>query len=338
MTVITESAGVLERTKAPGRVLLTIITAGKGSSGTYPAETLREAVANQVFPAGLKLYGDHPTEDESAARPEGSIWNAVGTLAEDARWDESRQAVIAEANIYPSVKDVIYERAHDIGASIRGQGELDGDGNVTRLGPIRSVDLVTEAGRGGGITELIESARRDIIERNGGTYEPRHANTRPEPDTPIETPGLLAESGTTETAGGNMVEITEAQHAELTESAGRVPALENELAEAVTRAEEAEAKLAEAATEQTRAKAEAVVAEAFTGIDAPRAKARLVEAAVAGDEFDAEAFKAEVEEAAAEFTPAGVQVSGFGDTDPVSESEMTDEDYRAAAVAILEGR
>ena len=338
MTNITESAGVLERTKAPGRVLLTIITAGKGSSGTYPAETLREAVASKVFSKGLKLYGDHPTEEETAARPEGSIWNAVGTLAEDARWDEERAAVVAEATIYPSVKDVIFERAADIGASIRGQGELDSDGNVTRLGPIRSVDLVTEAGRGGGITELIESARREIAERNGLEYRPRHANTEPEPDTPIETPGLLAESGTTETAGGNMVEITEAQHAELTESAGKVPALETQLAEAVQRAEDAEQKLAEAATEQTRTKAEAIVAEAFTGIEAPKAKARLIESATAADEFDAESFKTEVEESASEFTPAGVQVTGFGDTEPVSESAMTDEDFAAEAVRILEGR
>ena len=123
-----------------------------------------------------------------------------------------------------------------------------------------------------------------------------------------------------------MVDIQESELARLRETAGRVEALEAERDTEKARADKAEADLAEAATRQ---EAQSIVSEAFAGIEAPKTQARLIESAVAGAEFDADAFKAEAEEVAAEIAEAknGPTVEGFGDTTAVQEADpVSDED------------
>ncbi|MGQ7788195.1 hypothetical protein [Nesterenkonia sp. K-15-9-6] len=393
-TTVTESLGALQATERSGLMRLRIITEGQGSSANYPAEGIVASVA--AFPAGTHIHYDHPTVTEAQERPERSVLTLAGAFETDAEVvdvEEGGRTVKALETWFrplPSEYQVIKERKDIIGASIRAAAEVDDDGNVVRITEAHSVDLVTRAGRGGRITEVIESARREIAERNGLDYQPRHAATvteatsndvrrylsdavdttyetedqmafledyddtyvyvrlvrfdgdsrvrsqfrqaysldgvnvsltgephevrpetvytptSPEPDNPVQE--------STATAGGTMVDINESELSKLRESAERY---ETEKA----RADQAEQALAEALAERTRAQAETIVAEAFEGIDAPKAKARLIEAATTGDTFDPEAFKAEAVESAAEFTPAGPTVTGFGNTTPTPASE-----------------
>jgi hypothetical protein len=328
-TTVTEAAGTVAPTRA-GVMRVQIISEGVGSSGTYPGTTLEQAAEAGVFPAGLHVHFDHPTATESVERPERSVLTLAGTLTSDAEWNAESRALEADFTPYPSVRDAIVERADDIGLSIRASAEITEDGTISRIVEAQSVDLVTQAGRGGRILEVIESARREIAERNGLAYTPRHAatvtSTAPDPHSPEpdSSPAPAQEStASTSTAGGTMVEINESELSTLRESAGQVEQLRESLATEKARADQAEQALTEALTERTRAQAETIVAEAFEGIDAPKAKARLIEAATTGAEtFDPDAFKAEAQEAAAEFTPAGPTVTGFGNTTaaPVSES------------------
>lgn len=402
---ITESAGTL--TPKGGVMRVQIITEGIGASGVYPAATLEAAAEARVFHKGLHVHFDHPTVSEATERPERSVLTLAGSLTSDAEWNADTKALEADFKPYPSVYDSIKERAEDIGLSIRAAAEVEDDGTIARIVSAESVDLVTKAGRGGRILDVIESARREIAERNGLDYQPRHAvseatdndvrrylsdavdatheaddrlvfledfddtyvyvrltrweengphyrsefrqtysldgvnvtltgtpeevkpetvytPTNPEPDTP--SPAAAVETRSTATAGGNMVDIQESELARLRETAGRVEALEAERDTEKARADKAEADLAEAAT---RAEAQQIVAEAFAGIDAPKTQARLVEAAIHADEFDAEAFKTEAEEVAAEIAEAktGPTVEGFGDTTAVQEADqVSDED------------
>lgn len=346
---ITESAGTL--TPKGGVMRVQIITEGIGASGVYPAATLEAAAEARVFHKGLHVHFDHPTVSEATERPERSVLTLAGSLTSDAEWNADTKALEADFKPYPSVYDSIRERAADIGLSIRAAAEVEDDGTIARIISAESVDLVTKAGRGGRILDVIESARREIAERNGLAYTPRHvaetpthwdgqpiskaeenaeadwiasgATTRPEPDPSTAT---AVETRSTATAGGNMVDIQESELNRLRETAGRVEALVAERDTEKARADKAEADLAEAAT---RAEAQQIIAEAFAGIEAPKTQARLVEAAIHADEFDADAFKTEAEEVAAEIAEAktGPTVEGFGDTTAVQEADtVSDED------------
>ena len=87
VTRITEAITATATPKGPGRVLLTIITPGQGSSGYYTPEVLERAATERVFPRGTQGMVDHPTLTESSDRPEGSLHNLALVLTEDARWD-----------------------------------------------------------------------------------------------------------------------------------------------------------------------------------------------------------------------------------------------------------
>lgn len=380
-----------------------IIDAGTGSSGKYPPETLEAAADARIFHEGLHFYYDHPTAEEDDQRPERSVLTLAGSLAGDAQWFPEHQALEAPFRPLASHADAIVELAELIGLSIRASAEIDDEGTVTRLVEAHSVDLVTHAGRGGRILDVLESTRQQIIERNGGqlagarhgrqataeeatnndlrryladavetayetdgtivfledfdeTYayvrrihldgdtrrvdefrqaydrdgvnvtltgptQPVKAETVFTPTTPEPDPTPAEESATpsasTATAGGTpMVDINES---ELTQLRATAEQAESERA----RADQAEQALAEARAERTCAQATQIVEAEFAGIDAPKAKARLVETATAAEAFDAETFRTEAQEAAAEFNqaPAGPRVTGFGDTNAPAVSE-----------------
>lgn len=93
-------------------------------------------------------------------------------------------------------------------------------------------------------------------------------------------------------------QIEEAELIQLRESASRATALEAELkAEKDARAKEAKER-AEEAHKHRLAEAKRIVTEAF-GEDAPALYTRLAESVAAPEDFDADAFRAEVTEAAA---------------------------------------
>lgn len=161
MTVqrVTEAVTATATPKGPGRVLLTIITPGQGSSGHYTPEVLERAATEKVFPRGTQGMVDHPTLTEGADRPEGSLHNLALVLTEDARWDG--EALVAEARVRSTYRDLVDEFHDFIGVSISAAAEIGDGGVIERLipDPFNRVDLVTVPGRGGRVAAVLESAR-----------------------------------------------------------------------------------------------------------------------------------------------------------------------------------
>lgn len=156
---IREATTTAPATTGPGRVLLTIITPGKGSSGQYSAEMLEQAAKDKAFPRGTQGHVNHTTAMEDMERPEGDLRNLALVLTEDARW--TGEALVAEARVGSAWRDFVTEFGEFIGVSISAAAEIAEDGTVNRLipGPFNRVDLVTVAGRGGRIAEVLEAAR-----------------------------------------------------------------------------------------------------------------------------------------------------------------------------------
>lgn len=160
---------ISEAKMADGKMRVRVIAPGQGSSGFYPQEVLRRD-GPKVFVKGTKMYADHPTESEGKARPERSIRDIVGTLTEDATYEESGPAgpgLYADINVMPEWRDRVEALAPHIGVSIRTRGSARMDvveGKRCKVieslerTPFTSVDFVTEPGAGGRIlNELYES-------------------------------------------------------------------------------------------------------------------------------------------------------------------------------------
>jgi len=154
--------------RSDGTATIKLITPGHGSSGYYPKEVL-ERDGPKVFLEGTKMFADHPTASEEAGRPERSIRDLAAVLTSAARWQDlgpDGPGLYAEAKVYEAWRKPLDEMAADTGVSIRAlgrarMGEVDG-----RKGPIvesivsvKSVDFVTDPGRGGRIVPLAEAAR-----------------------------------------------------------------------------------------------------------------------------------------------------------------------------------
>lgn len=145
---------------------VTLIEEGWGSSGYYSRQLL-ERDGPKAWPIGTHMFLDHPTQADEFDRPERSVKDIVGEIAVTPRMEGGK--LVSEARIFDHWKPVVDELAHTIGVSIRAAGELEEDGHAEgRDGPVvqelfpdefNSVDLVTRAGRGGKLGNLIESAR-----------------------------------------------------------------------------------------------------------------------------------------------------------------------------------
>lgn len=160
---ITESVQLSAAEMKGGRLRIKIIDAGSGSSGDYPDSTLQLAVKEGVFAKGLHMYVDHPTVQEGFDRPERTIKDLAAVLETDAWHVPDEKALYADAKVFPNWREAIKEMASTIGVSIRASAEVsEGDGGrpvIDRIVEAFSVDFVTKAGRGGKITEVLESAR-----------------------------------------------------------------------------------------------------------------------------------------------------------------------------------
>lgn len=133
-----------------------------GSSGFYTSEALDSAPS--AF-AGTKAYLDHPTASEDAQRPERSLRDLVGHYEHVSR---EADGVWGDLVVRPHMAELVESLASngDLDVSIRATaeatpGEVNGRAGlvISRFLEGRSVDLVTEAGAGGRVYELIESAR-----------------------------------------------------------------------------------------------------------------------------------------------------------------------------------
>jgi len=147
---------------------LKLIAPGWGSSGYYPAATLKAAAP--VFGKGTKMFWNHQTAAEEASRPEGDLDKLAAELVEDARWMDSGASgpgLYAKAKVFEQYAPHVKDLAPHIGVSIRAsgmgrQGEAEGRKGliVEQLTSARSVDFVTVPGAGGQVLSLFESAGR----------------------------------------------------------------------------------------------------------------------------------------------------------------------------------
>lgn len=136
-----------------------VIEAGQGSSAYYPERVLEDYAS--VFREGTHVYMDHPTLSEDFERPERSARDLIGKLVSEAVYQDG--ALYAEVEFYDRFAPIITEMAGDVGLSIRAYGTAeegeDGTPILTSFVEALSVDVVTRAGAGGALIEMLESAR-----------------------------------------------------------------------------------------------------------------------------------------------------------------------------------
>jgi hypothetical protein len=126
-----------------------LITPGKGASGIYTEQMLKES-GPKAFTKGTHSYVDHPRDEEEVRSPK----NLIGVLAEDAHYEDG-VGLVAELSIMPHWKEFVEAVAPHTGLSIyaMGEGDYNEDGEVVveNLMPHvqNSVDLVSYPGRSG---------------------------------------------------------------------------------------------------------------------------------------------------------------------------------------------
>jgi len=168
-TLLTNYIPLTEAKLDKGLAMITVIKAGFNESKDryYPLDTLCRDFS--VF-EGLKMYADHPSEDDERNRPERSIRDWVATL-KNVHMD--KDTVVGEAQIVePWMQEKLATlrdkgMLKDMGISINAVGAateatIEGvkTNYIERIARGRSVDFVTEAGAGG-LVEMYE-ADRDI--------------------------------------------------------------------------------------------------------------------------------------------------------------------------------
>lgn len=169
--ILTESAAtvetiVLQESRADYEIKL--IAPGPGSCAFYTPEVLKRD-GPKVFTKETKVFLNHQTDAEEAARPEGRVEDLAGVLTTDAQYHESHAkgpGLYARMKVFADHAKQVEEKAAHLGMSIRASGSALKEGGrvVTREGlPVlgallarKSVDVVTEPGAGGMI--LTESA------------------------------------------------------------------------------------------------------------------------------------------------------------------------------------
>ncbi len=396
----TGSAGTL----TGARQLITVITPGWGSSGYYSAEVLQQAVKDKVWPAGTRMYADHPTYTEQAERPARSIRDIAAHLTQDAVWNEREQAVQAEARVLPAWRETLKELKDVIGTSIYTLteaeiGEAEGQHGqlVVRMipDPLNSVDYVTSPGRGGRITTVLESARevthndlrtqlsdalRSSYEADGhyvwvedsneevvwftlervdsapALYQQSYTVAEGQvtfEDSPVEVTRVVSfvpveqESPSTPAGdqptqeGTTMATIDDAELVQLQESASRATALQAERDEIAAERDRLVQEAAESALNERVRSAESAVTTAF-GDDVPAFYLESARRAARAEDFNQEAFEAQVNEAAAarESSAGAGRPSGVGETRSVESSSASSPVTRTAEdfISALEGR
>lgn len=297
-----------------GRYLIQLITPGKGSSGTYTEESLKQAGVDRVFKAGTLMMIDHATDEQETLRPEGSIRDLAAVLDEDARWDDRAGALVAEAKVFDHWRPILEGMKDHIGVSIRAAGEVEetADGRVvTKITEARSVDFVTKAGRGGKILEILESERPSTLDAITQLFE----TSQPPAGGEKEEDNM-----STITIEATEHEALKDKASRLTEAESEVERLRRENAE--LRAEIAELKKKQA-KEARREHVASVVEEAFSGVQDPAGVADLLIESYANEAEDNQTPDDKIKEAAkarAEKLGTSGSVSGMGQSTPLGES------------------
>ena len=171
--LITE-AGTLTAPSPTGKLMITLITPGWGSSGYYSDTVLEQAAKDLVFPAGTQMHIDHLSSSDEYDRPAGSLTTLAAVLEEDAVWDPTyvdeetgkKGRLAAPALLGSKYRPEITEFAKYIGTSVAVGVDMKAGEAEGRRGQIieamyphklNRVDFVTVAGRGGKIDKVIEA-------------------------------------------------------------------------------------------------------------------------------------------------------------------------------------
>ncbi len=302
-----------EATFDKGRATVVVIKAGFNSTEDryYPAEMLKRDYG--IF-EGMKMYADHPTDEEDKARPERSIRDWVATLTE-VTCDESGTvtgvAEIVELWLMQKLASLREKgMLSEMGISINAVGSASKatvDGKETlvieKLVACRSVDFVTEPGAGGVVT-LYESDRNhdvDLVELTA------LKERRPDLVKAIEADVRAKIQGEVK------------QKMELEE---QITELEGQITTLTTERDDLKTKMAEAVKEKAKAEAQALIKEAVDKAELPEAaKERLIERFKDAESAEGitEAIKSEVDYIA-KLAEAG-KVKGLGPSGPVTEDE-----------------
>lgn len=278
----------------------------QGSSAYYPKEALESG--KHLFSKGVRIFKNHPSMEEKWDRPERSIDDIIGWLSEDATYDGKdlyANAQFVEA-YQPKIKELA--EAGVIGMSIRASGEMTEGTNgmeLKKFTSVQSVDVVTQAGAGGGFDKLIESARNNNPELQESQEEDE-----------VEFPKELAEALDTQIKAVNA--LVEAFNK-------REEAEAKALEEAERKAEEAKAPKAPTAAEIAGALVEAGLTD--------KARARVLKSVEGGADL-AEAIASEKEIAAEILESAGK--AGFGTVDEGSK-ELSEAELEAKMVSNVFG-
>lgn len=153
--------GAYDPTK--GQLAITIIKPGLSKNNVfYSADVLK---AQYKMFEGAKMFANHQTDEESAARPEGDVRDWVASVGKT--WVESDGTVKGYAlPTSPEFKSKLEllksnNMLNQLGVSIRAMGEVhkgEQDGKKIKVleafTKVRSVDFVTFAGAGGQAEDL----------------------------------------------------------------------------------------------------------------------------------------------------------------------------------------
>lgn len=158
---LSEHGALVEAKGRDGVFPIRIITEGKGSSGVYSRELLKEYA--DVF-ANRAMHLDHPADPERPwERSVAGIAARTGNV--EYREVDGVGALFTEAKVRKEYREFVEEFGDLIGVSIYASGtgrEEDGEYIVESFDgddPYTSVDFVVAAGRGGRVEKMMESYR-----------------------------------------------------------------------------------------------------------------------------------------------------------------------------------
>lgn len=143
-----------------GRWRAILAVPGKGSSGIYTAEVLKE-YGPAALPAGMKAYINHDYKRDPR--------DLLGSYPDGAFWDEKEGengALVSELEPLPSKVDFVAEVGPHVALSIFAMGTVDESGFVTTLTPHRTngVDMVGHGGlEGAGLGDQISEAAKALL-------------------------------------------------------------------------------------------------------------------------------------------------------------------------------
>jgi hypothetical protein len=189
--LLREEAKTAKKTPS-GRWRAILAVPGKGSSGIYTAEVLKE-YGPAALPAGMKAYINHDSKRDPR--------DLLGSYPQGAFWDENEGengALVSELEPLPSKLAFVEEVAPHVALSIFAMGTVDENGYVTELTPHRTngVDMVGHGGlEGAGLGDQISESAKALLLGEHRTAAPageKEHNVTPEQIAEAINKGLAA--------------------------------------------------------------------------------------------------------------------------------------------------